>query len=245
MKWNMGWMHDTLAYFSQDPVYRQHHHDKLTFGLVYAFSENFMLPLSHDEVVHGKKSLVDKMPGDHWQQLANLRLLFAFMWTFPGKKLLFMGDEFAQTSEWNRRRVAALVAARARRAPRGARPGRRPEPALRRRPALHGHDFEPGGFHWVDCDDRAQSVLTFLRLPAARRAGGAELHAGAARATGSAYRRRRAWRECLNSDAAAYGGSNAGEGPAPVISETVPMHGQPHSIALSLPPLGALVLTPA
>jgi 1,4-alpha-glucan branching enzyme len=246
MKWNMGWMHDTLAYFSLDPLYRPHHHDKLTFGMMYAYSENFVLPLSHDEVVHLKKPLVYKMPGDRWQQFANLRLLFAYMWTFPGKKLLFMGGEFAQTTEWNaavslpwwllehaeHRGVRSLVG------------------DLNRLyvadPRLHRHEFEPEGFRWVDCEDRAQSVLSFLRL-----AGGEPLLVvlNFTPVPRPGYRvgvpRGGAWRVCLNSDAAAYGGSNAGEGPAPVIAEAVPMHGQPHSIALSLPPLGALVLTPA
>jgi 1,4-alpha-glucan branching enzyme len=246
MKWNMGWMHDTLAYFSQDPLYRPHHHDKLTFGMMYAYSENFVLPLSHDEVVHLKKPLVYKMPGDRWQQFANLRLLFAYMWTFPGKKLLFMGGEFAQTTEWNsavslpwwllehaeHRGVRALVG------------------DLNRLyvadPRLHRHEFEPEGFRWVDCEDRAQSVLSFLRL-----AEGEPLLVvlNFTPVPRPGYRigvpRGGAWRVCLNSDAAAYGGSNAGEGPAPVLAEPVPMHGQPFSIALQLPPLGALLLIPA
>jgi 1,4-alpha-glucan branching enzyme len=245
MKWNMGWMHDTLAYFSQDPLYRPHHHDKLTFGMMYAYSENFVLPLSHDEVVHLKKPLIYKMPGDRWQQFANLRLLFAYMWTFPGKKLLFMGGEFAQTTEWNsavslpwwllehgeHRGVRALVG------------------DLNRLyvadPRLHRHEFEPDGFRWVDCEDRAQSVLSFLRL-----AGDEPLLVvlNFTPVPRQGYRigvpRGGAWRVCLNSDAEAYGGSNAGEGPAPVIAEDVPMHGQPFSIALQLPPLGALLLTP-
>ncbi len=246
MKWNMGWMHDTLAYFSQDPIHRPHHHDKLTFGMMYAYSENFVLPLSHDEVVHLKKPLIYKMPGDRWQQFANLRLLYAYMWTFPGKKLLFMGGEFAQTTEWNsavalpwwlldhaeHRGVHALVS------------------DLNRRyvadPRLHRHEFEPEGFRWVDCEDRAQSVLSFLRF-----AGGEPLLVvlNFTPVPRQGYRvgvpRGGAWREALNSDAQIYGGSNTGNGPGRLQAEAVPMHGQPFSIALTLPPLAALLLEPA
>jgi 1,4-alpha-glucan branching enzyme len=245
MKWNMGWMHDTLAFFSKDPLYRPHHHDKLTFGMMYAYSENFVLPLSHDEVVHLKKPLIYKMPGDRWQQFANLRLLFTYMWTFPGKKLLFMGGEFAQTTEWNsavslpwgllehaeHRGVRALIADLNR--------------VYVADPRLHRHEFEPEGFRWVDCEDRAQSVLSYLRL-----ADGEPLLVvlNFTPVPRDGYRigvpRGGAWRECLNSDAALYGGSNAGNGPGPLTAEPVPMHGQPFSIALKLPPLAALLLAP-
>ncbi len=245
MKWNMGWMHDTLAYFALDPIFRPHHHDKLTFGMMYAYSENFVLPLSHDEVVHLKKPLIYKMPGDRWQQFANLRLLFAYMWTFPGKKLLFMGGEFAQTTEWSasvalpwwllehaeHRGVQALVA------------------DLNRLyvadPRLHRHEFESEGFRWIDCEDRAQSVLSYLRF-----AGGEPLLAvlNFTPVPRDGYRigvpRGGDWRECLNTDAARYGGSNLGNGPGTLRADAVPMHGQPWSIVLTLPPLGALVLTP-
>ncbi|MCU0758781.1 MAG: 1,4-alpha-glucan branching protein GlgB [Steroidobacteraceae bacterium] len=245
MKWNMGWMHDTLEYFALDPVHRRHHHDRLTFGMMYAYSENFVLPLSHDEVVHLKKPLVYKMPGDRWQQFANLRLLFAYQWTFPGKKLLFMGGEFAQTTEWNsavtlpwwllehaeHRGVKALVADLNR--------------LYVQDPRLHRHEFEPEGFRWVDCEDRAQSVLSFLRL-----AGGEPLLVvlNFTPVPRYGYRvgvpRGGAWRECLNSDSSLYGGGNLGNGPGPLVADPVPMHGQSHSLALTLPPLAALVLTP-
>ncbi len=246
MKWNMGWMHDTLAYLAYDPIHRPYHHDKLTFGMMYAYSENFVLPLSHDEVVHLKKPLVYKMPGDRWQQFANLRLLYAYQWAFPGKKLLFMGGEFAQTSEWNsavglpwwllehpeHRGIRALVADLNR--------------LYVQDPRLHRYEFEPEGFRWIDCDDRAQSVLSWLRL-----ADGEPLLAvlNFTPVPRPGYRvgvpRGGAWRECLNSDATVYGGSNLGNGPGPLAAEPVPMHGQAHSLSLTLPPLGALLLVPA
>ncbi|MFO1455208.1 MAG: 1,4-alpha-glucan branching protein GlgB [Steroidobacteraceae bacterium] len=246
MKWNMGWMHDTLEYFALDPVHRRHHHDKLTFGMMYAYSENFVLPLSHDEVVHLKKPLVYKMPGDRWQQFANLRLLYAYQWTFPGKKLLFMGGEFAQTTEWNsaiglpwwllehaeHRGIRALVADLNR--------------LYAGDPRLHRHEFEPEGFQWVDCEDRSQSVLSFLRW-----AGGEPMLVvlNFTPAPREGYRvgvpRGGAWRECLNSDAAIYGGGNLGNGPAPLATDAVAMHGQAQSLSLTLPPLGALVIVPA
>src|SRR5262249_17873964 len=163
-KWNMGWMHDTLNYVSKDPVHRTYHHDDMTFGMLYAFSENFILPLSHDEVVHGKRSLLGKMPGDRWQRLANLRAYFGFMWGHPGKKLLFMGGEFAQEREWDHDReldwnllddpahagVQRLV--------------RDLNRIYAAEPALHRADCDPRGFEWVIADDRANSVFAFLRL---------------------------------------------------------------------------------
>src|SRR6185295_1577655 len=162
-KWNMGWMHDTLEYFSKDPVYRRYHHNNLTFGFLYAWSENFVLPLSHDEVVHGKRSLLDKMPGDRWQKFANLRALYGYMWTHPGKKLLFMGCEFGQSAEWDHDRsldwhllqypehrgVQALV--------------RDLNRLYRERPALHALDCERAGFEWICSDDRERSTLAWLR----------------------------------------------------------------------------------
>ena len=182
MKWNMGWMHDTLDYMRQEPIYRKYHHDRLTFSIWYAFFENFVLPLSHDEVVHGKGSLIGKMPGDAWQQFANLRLLYGYMWGHPGKKLLFMGGEFGQRREWThdgglewwvlqypehaglQRWVADLNA------------------LYRAEPALHEVDFDPAGFEWVDCHDAEASVISFLRRPRDRAAGARRLqfHAGAA-----------------------------------------------------------------
>ena len=163
MKWNMGWMHDTLNYFANDPVYRHYHHDQLTFGLLYLFTENFILPFSHDEVVHGKGSMLYKMPGDEWQRFANLRLLYTYMFTYPGKKLLFMGCEFAQGGEWNHDSaldwyvlqyphhagVKQLV---------GDLNG-----LYKQQAALHKYDFDPVGFEWIDCHDTDQSVLSYLR----------------------------------------------------------------------------------
>src|SRR6202035_1586942 len=162
-KWNMGWMHDTLDYFARDPVHRGHHHNDLTFSLIYAFSENFILPLSHDEVVHGKGSLLSKMPGDRWQRFANLRALYAYMWAHPGKQLLFMGQEFAQESEWNHEQsldwhllaeaehagVQALV--------------RDLNAASRAHPALWQRDFDPSGFGWLEASDAAANVVAFER----------------------------------------------------------------------------------
>jgi len=244
MKWNMGWMHDTLDYFARDPLYRKFHQNDLTFAMMYAYSENFILPLSHDEVVHLKRSLLGRMPGDRWQQLANLRLLFTYMWTMPGKKLLFMGGEFAHPWEWDfhvalpwfllehaeHRGVQQLVGDLNR--------------LYVEQPALHRHEFEPQGFRWIDCSDREHSVLSFLRL------AGAEQLVVALNFTPEprpAYRigvpATGRYRVLLNSDSSYYGGSNLG-GPA-AQAEAVPMHGQPCSILLDLPPLGGLVLVRA
>jgi len=242
LKWNMGWMHDTLAYMRQDPIHRRYHHDKLTFSLLYAFHENFVLPLSHDEVVHGKGSLIGRMPGDAWQQFANLRLLFGYMWTHPGKKLLFMGGEFGQRPEWNH--DAALewfVLEHA-----GHAGVRRWVADLNRvygsEPALHQIDFDARGFEWIDCEDRDASVLSYLR----RAADGTELlvvchftpvlranYVVGAPAGGR-------WRELLNSDARDYGGSGAGNFGG-VEAAPVGAHGRPFSLTLTLPPLAALV----
>ncbi len=171
MKWNMGWMHDTLAYMREAPIHRKYHHDQLTFSIWYAFFENFVLPLSHDEVVYGKGSLIGKMPGDDWQQFANLRLLFGYMWAHPGKKLLFMGGEFGQRREWTHDEglewwVTAIARAR-RRSAMGARPQRF---VCRGEPALYEQDFDGAGFEWIDANDRDRSVLSFLRRPRAGRA---------------------------------------------------------------------------
>lgn len=244
MKWNMGWMHDTLKYMSEDPLHRSHHHEKLTFGMMYAYSENFVLPFSHDEVVHLKGSLFARMPGDEWQRFANLRLLYAYQWTYPGKKLLFMGSEFAQPTEWNfrvglpwhlagepaRAGVNRLVADLNR--------------LYRDEPALHRHEFEPAGFRWVDPDDRAHSVLTYLRragedflvvalnfTPVPREG----LRIGVPRAG--------QYREIFNSDSTFYGGSNLGN-PLPLEARALRAHGFEHAIEATLPPLGAIVLRP-
>jgi 1,4-alpha-glucan branching enzyme len=247
LKWNMGWMHDMLEYMRHDPVHRKYHHNQLTFGLLYAFSENFLLPLSHDEVVHGKGSLVNRMPGDDWQRFANLRLLYAFMWAYPGKKLLFMGGEFGQTTEWNHDEslpwhlldqgpyhggVQRLVADLNR--------------LYRETPALYEIDFEPAGFEWIDCHDAEQSALSFVRhgrdprnlmvcvcnfTPVPRRGYRVGVPAAGF------------YTEVLNTDGTAYGGSNLGNGGG-IPSEPSPWHGQPHSVVITLPPLAALWLRP-
>ena len=247
MKWNMGWMHDTLRYLRQDPVHRKHHHDELTFSLWYAFDENFVLPLSHDEVVHGKGSLIGQMPGDGWQQFANLRLLFGYMWAHPGKKLLFMGGEFGQRREWGhdsslewhvmgmdgrhegvQRWVADL------------------NRILAREPALHARDFTKDGFRWVQRGDWEQSVLSFLReggegvppvlvvcnfTPVPRH----NYRVGVPRGG--------FWRELLNGDAPVYGGSGLGNAGG---TEAIPMPYEQysHSLSITLPPLAALFFKP-
>jgi 1,4-alpha-glucan branching enzyme len=245
MKWNMGWMHDTLAYLSADPIHRAYRHDRLTFSLWYAFAENFVLPLSHDEVVHGKGSLVAKMPGDSWQRFATLRTLFAYMWAHPGKKLLFMGGEFGQQREWTH--DAALewwVLAHAEHA--GVqRLVADLNRTYRATPALHELDFDSAGFEWVDRNDAQASVVSFLRRP---RRGAPVLvvcnftpvvHANylvGAPAGG-------VWRELLNSDASCYGGSGTGNFGA-VEAAPVGAHGRYHSLALTLPPLSTVYFTP-
>ncbi len=245
LKWNLGWMHDTLKYLQQDPIYRKYHHSRLTFSIWYAFSENFVLPLSHDEVVHGKGSLIGRMPGDEWQQFAGLRLLYGYMWTHPGKKLLFMGGEFAQRREWHhdgglewhllqqplhagvQRWVADL------------------NRLYRATPALHELDFSTAGFAWVDCADADISVISYLRrgsstapvliacnfTPVARENYRLGVPVGGP------------WRECLNSDATDYGGSGQGN-LGKVVAEEIKAHGQPHSLRVRLPPLAAVVLMP-
>ncbi len=243
-KWNMGWMHDTLAYMGQDPVHRRWHHDRLTFGLLYAFSENFVLPISHDEVVHGKGTVLARMPGDDWQKFANLRAYYAFMWGHPGKKLLFMGQEFAQRDEWNFNRsldwhVAGYPTHR------GVQLLVRDLNHLHRDlPALHARDCEPEGFRWIVVDDADQSVLAWLRL-------GGEGDAPVAVVCNFTPVPRQfyriglplagAWREILNTDAEAYGGSGMGNLGA-VTAEPVPAHGYPASVTLTLPPLATLFL---
>ncbi|TCS39387.1 1,4-alpha-glucan branching enzyme [Paucimonas lemoignei] len=250
-KWNMGWMHDSLHYASLDPLYRSHHHNEMTFGLVYAFSEKFVLPISHDEVVHGKGSLLNKMPGDDWQKLANLRAYLGFMWTHPGKKLLFMGCEFGQMSEWNHdgspqwdlldqpahRGVQRLV--------------RDLNRLYEGEPALHELDCSPQGFEWVIGDDAANSVFAFLRKPASQGAAPVLVVVNMTPVVRHGYRigvpaygrSPTVWRELLNSDAEVYGGSGVGNAGA-VNSEPHPAHGQAQSIQLSLPPLSVLVFKP-
>ena len=243
-KWNMGWMNDSLRYFGQDPVHRAHHHNDLTFGLIYAFSENFVLPLSHDEVVHGKGSLLGRMPGDDWQRLANLRLLLAFQWTYPGKKLLFMGAELAQSDEWNH--DGQLPWSRlADSGPAGVcRLLTDLNHCYRALPALHAADCQPEGFAWVSCDDAEQNVISYLR----RSPGGECLLVACNFSPVVRYDYRVGvpqagrWHERLNTDAALYGGSDVGNLGA-VDSNDKPCHGQPCSLSLTLPPLAAVILT--
>ncbi len=246
-KWNMGWMHDTLRYMEYDPIHRRWHHNEMTFGLIYAFSEHFVLPLSHDEVVYGKGSLIGKMPGDKWQKFANLRAYFGFMWGHPGKKLLFMGGEIAQWREWNH--DASLdwdLLDQPRH--RGLQSVVRDLNALYSRAgALHQRDSVSTGFRWVIGDDADNSVFAFLRQ------GNDEAKvvlvvSNMTPVPRPSYRigvpRPGYWRELLNTDASVYGGSNMGNGGG---LETVPhqMHGEAQSLDLILPPLSTLFLSPA
>jgi 1,4-alpha-glucan branching enzyme len=246
MKWNMGWMHDTLQYMRADPIHRRHHHGELTFSLVYAFNENFMLPLSHDEVVSGKGSLLDKMPGDDWQRCANLRLLLGHMWTHPGKKLLFMGGEFGQRAEWSHE-AALQWALLEQPAHSGLQRWVADLNALyRSRPALHQLDFSADGFEWVDTHNAELSVIAFLRK--ARNGSPLLVVANFTPVPRDNFLvgvpRPGRWFECLNSDAAAYGGSGVGNlGGA--SSVPVAAHGRFQALNLRLPPLGLLVLEPA
>jgi 1,4-alpha-glucan branching enzyme len=246
MKWDMGWMHDTLEYMSKEPIHRKFEHQRLTFRMLYAWSENYMLPLSHDEVVHGKGSLISKMPGDYWQKFANLRLLFAWMYAQPGKKLMFMGDEFGQFSEWNHdtsldwnlldypmHSGASHWVGDLNR-------------VLRSERALHELDFDPAGFQWIDVTDNDNSVVSLIRrgsapedivvavfnftpVPRHNYQIGAPVEGH--------------WRELLNSDAPMYGGSGQGN-LGGVDAAPVSRHGHRHSLTLTLPPLGALFLKP-
>jgi 1,4-alpha-glucan branching enzyme len=245
-KWNMGWMHDTLRYMSHDPVHRTYYHDDMTFGLVYAWSERFVLPLSHDEVVHGKGSLLGRMPGDPWRKFANLRAYLGFMWGHPGKKLLFMGGEIAQPSEWNH--DAAVPWALLDDARHGGVQAlvRDLNALLRAEPALHARDAAPEGFRWVIGDDRAQSVFAFLRLGTEGQRP-ALVVCNLTPVPRHGYRigvpRGGGWREALNTDGAAYGGTDTGSG-GYIHAEPHPSHGFDHSLLLILPPLATLILLP-
>ncbi|MEX2659862.1 MAG: 1,4-alpha-glucan branching protein GlgB [Acidimicrobiales bacterium] len=252
-KWNMGWMHDTLEYFSKDPIHRRFHHHQLTFGLIYAFSENFVLPLSHDEVVHGKGSLLTKMPGDRWQQLANLRALYAWMWAHPGKQLIFMGCEIAQEQEWSEARSLDWhLLGDAGHA--GVRDLIRDLNHLHvSEPALWTGDFTPEGFRWVDANDADQSCYSFLRVPVssedATAAGGRPVQALANLTPVPRYGYRVGlprggrWQVLVNSDALVYGGSGIDVGPT-LEAEDREWHGLAHSAVLTLPPLGVVWLAP-
>jgi 1,4-alpha-glucan branching enzyme len=244
MKWDMGWMHDTLDYMGRDAIHRKFHHNQITFRMIYAFHENFILPLSHDEVVHGKGSLLAKMPGSDWQKFANLRLLFGCLYAQPGKKLIFMGGEIGQWSEWDHdtciqwdlltylphQGVQSWV--------------RDLNRFYREDRALHGLDFEPAGFEWIDCNDSQQSVLSLLRRGRQREVVTVVVlnftpvprfsyHIGVEQSG--------VWVECLNSDGTEYGGSGMGN-LGRLKAEPVTSHGRPYRLSLTLPPLSALFL---
>jgi len=243
-KWNMGWMNDTLRYISKDPIHRGYHHGELTFGMLYAYEENFILPISHDEVVHGKGSLLEKMPGDRWQKFANVRAYLAFMFTYPGKKLLFMGTEFAQEWEWYHetglqwhlladpmhRNVQNLV--------------RDLNRLYRALPALHELDCEREGFSWIDCNDRDNSVISYIRY-GSERGDFVVVICNFTPVVRQAYcvgvPRAGYYAELLNTDSEFYGGANVGNGGG-VMTSPRPMHGLAHSLELTLPPLATLVL---
>jgi 1,4-alpha-glucan branching enzyme len=242
-KWNMGWMHDTLHYIQQDPLYRRYHHDQMTFGLIYAFSERFVLPISHDELVHGKGSLLGRMPGDVWQRFATLRAYLTFMWTHPGKKLLFMGAEFGQPSEWNHdaevpwhllqyethRGVQGLV--------------RQLNALLKAEPTLYERDFTPSGFQWLVGDDRDQCVFAYARF--AEQAPPLVVVCNFTPMVHENYRigvpESGSWEEIFNSDATGFGGSGVGNA-GTRLTEPEPSHGQPDSLRLTLPPLAGIIL---
>jgi 1,4-alpha-glucan branching enzyme len=247
-KWNMGWMHDTLEYIKQDPVHRRWHHDKMSFGLVYAFSENFLLPLSHDEVVHGKGSILGRMPGDEWQRFANLRAYFGFMWGHPGKKLLFMGQELAQGTEWNHDIELPWWLVQHEHHAGVQRLVRDLNKLYREQPALHVLDCDGAGFEWIDAHDAERSIYSWLRkdgqgrqvivvanmTPVPRKAFRLGVPEGAS-----------AWREALNTDSVFYGGSNLGNGETPLPVQVASSHGRAQSIELTIPPLATVFLIAA
>jgi 1,4-alpha-glucan branching enzyme len=247
LKWNMGWMNDTLRYYTRDPIHRKYHHDLLTFPLWYAFTENFVLPLSHDEVVHGKGALLDKMPGDIWQRFANLRLLYGMLFTEPGKKLMFMGGEFGQWREWDHDESLDWHLLTDPRHHGLMRCFRDLNLLYVREPALHQVDFDSAGFEWIDFSDWEGSVVAYIRrarnpddiivvlcnfTPVVRQ----KYRFGVPR--GGYYA------ELINTDSAQYGGSNVGNAGG-VMAQQLPWHGRPWSIELSLPPLSVLVLKPS
>jgi len=246
-KWNMGWMHDTLGYFSREPIHRKYHQNDLTFAMLYHHHENFILPLSHDEVVHGKRSLLGRMPGDDWQRFANLRALLGYQWLFPGKKLLFMGGEFGQSAEWNANGQLDWWLLDAGPYHRGLQKFVEDlNKFYTASPGLWQSDYDHGGFYWIDCADRESSVLSFIR----QNSDGANPLAVILNLTPvprEKYRlglpRAGRWREVLNSDAAHYGGSNRGN-LGGVTAGNIPGHGQPHSAEFSLPPLGVIAFQP-
>jgi 1,4-alpha-glucan branching enzyme len=246
LKWNMGWMHDMLEYVGKESIHRRYHHNNLTFSLLYAFTENFILPLSHDEVVHGKGALLANMPGDYWQKFANLRALYGYMYAHPGKKLLFMGDEIGQWNEWNaewqvewvllyfdaHRHMQEYVRAL--------------NHLYVAQPALYEVDFSWEGFQWIDFHDVDNSIVTFLRR-AKNPDDFVVVASNFTPVSREGYRmgvpRAGFYKELLNSDSAFYGGSNMGNGWG-VPSEPEPWQGQPHSIVITVPPLAVVFLKP-
>jgi 1,4-alpha-glucan branching enzyme len=241
-KWNMGWMHDTLHYMHRDPVHRPYHHGETTFGLVYAFTENFVLPLSHDEVVHGKGSLLAKMPGDAWQQFANLRAYYGFLWAHPGKKLLFMGGEFAQGREWNHDASLDWHQLGDDRHAGVQRLVRDLNRLYRSHPALHTQDFTGEGFEWISHDDAQRSLLAFVRQGAAGELMlvlcnfAPVVHRGLRLGVPAEGR----WVERLNTDSRHYGGSDVGTPLGECRSEAIGSHGRAHSLLLDVPPLATV-----
>jgi 1,4-alpha-glucan branching enzyme len=241
-KWNMGWMHDTLQYIERDPIHRPYHHGEITFGLVYAYTENFVLPISHDEVVHGKGSMLAKMPGDRWQQFANLRAYYGFMWGHPGKKLLFMGCEFGQEREWNHEHSLDWHLLQDEEHAGLQRWVRDLNQLYKASPALYSVDFSADGFEWIDHDDARRSLLSFVRKSRDGRQMlvvcnfAPTVHHGLRLGVPTAGR----WCERLNSDSAYYGGSNVGTPFAAAASEPVGSHGRAQSIVVTLPPLATV-----
>jgi 1,4-alpha-glucan branching enzyme len=243
MKWNMGWMNDTLAYIQQDPVYRRYHHNNLTFGQLYAYSENFVLPFSHDEIVHGKRSLLGKMPGDAWQQFANLRLLLTYQAASPGKKLNFMGNEFGQGREWSEKWELDWGLTETDWHQGISRCVRDLNRLYRDLPPLHDLDFQVEGFAWIDCHDADQSILTFQRRDRQGRSVVVAFNFTPVPREGYRIGAPNAgfWREIFNSDSAFYGGANLGNG-AGLMTEDLPWMGYPRSLVLTLPPLAGVIL---
>ena len=244
MKWNMGWMNDTLSYMQNDPVHRRYHHDKLTFGQLYAYSENFVLPFSHDEVVHGKKSLLDKMPGDAWQKFANLRLLLTLQMTHPGKKLNFMGNEFAQGREWNVNQSLDWHLLENEWHQGVHRAMQELNKLYKSSPALYDLDFDHSGFQWIDCHDSEQSIVSYIRRARDGKFLVIVLNFTPVLRTG--YRvgvpQSGFYHEIFNSDAACYGGSNQGNGQG-LYSGNVAWMSQPDSVLLNIPPLAGVILS--
>ncbi|MGC1954746.1 MAG: 1,4-alpha-glucan branching protein GlgB, partial [Gammaproteobacteria bacterium] len=245
MKWNMGWMNDTLQYMSHDPVHRQYHHDMLTFSMLYAFTENFLLPFSHDEVVHGKGSMLNRMPGDEWRRFANLRLLYTYMFTHPGKKLLFMGTEFGQGTEWDSAGILDWYVLQYPFHSGLQRLVKDLNALYHHSAALYYYEFEWQGFDWIDCHDAQQSILSYLRksdneflvvvvnfTPIPRYGYRIGVPSPGA------------YREIFNSDSEFYGGSNVGNGGGALIAEEMPWMDRPYSLSITLPPLAGIVLQP-